>query len=86
MHKLVDGIQVELTPEEHAVIIADWEAAAREDEQLWYGRMRAVGYPSIGDQLDAMWKFLSTLQLSGEALAMYYKIQDIKQKYPKSGG
>ena len=42
-----------------------------------YKAKRAAEYPSIGDQLDALWK-------GGEAAAeMLAKVQAVKQKYPK---
>jgi len=42
-----------------------------------YQRNRAAEYPSIGDQLDALWK-------GGDAAAeMLAKVQAVKAKYPK---
>ena len=42
-----------------------------------YQRRRAKEYPSIGDQLDALWK-------GGEAAAtMLEQVQAVKAKYPK---
>ena len=42
-----------------------------------YIAKRAAEYPSIGDQLDALWK-------GGEAAAeMLAKVQAVKTKYPK---
>lgn len=43
-----------------------------------YKFQRAVEYPSIGDQLDALWK-------GGEVAAeMLARVQAVKEKYPKS--
>jgi hypothetical protein len=42
-----------------------------------YKAQRAAEYPSIGDQLDALWKG------GAEAEAMLAKVQAVKQKYPK---
>ena len=42
-----------------------------------YIAKRASEYPSIGDQLDALWKG------GAEAEAMLAKVQAVKQKYPK---
>jgi hypothetical protein len=58
-------IQTEL-----ARLKADYEAKE-------YQRQRAAEYPSIGDQLDALWKG------GAEAEAMLAKVQAVKQKYPK---
>lgn len=42
-----------------------------------YQRLRAPEYPSIGDQLDALWK-------GGEAAAaMLEQVRAVKAKYPK---
>jgi hypothetical protein len=42
-----------------------------------YQTKRAVEYPAIGDQLDALWK-------GGDAAAeMLAKVQAVKTKYPK---
>ena len=42
-----------------------------------YIEKRQAEYPSIGDQLDALWKG------GAEAEAMLAKVQAVKQKYPK---
>lgn len=47
------------------------------DESVRYRYQREPEYPSIGDQLDALWK-------GGEAAdKMKAKIQAVKEKYPK---
>ena len=44
---------------------------------LAYRFERSIEYPSIGDQLDALWK-------GGDAAtAMLAKVQEVKAKYPK---
>jgi hypothetical protein len=46
-------------------------------ETLGYQKLRAKEYPTIGDQLDALWK-------GGDAAAeMLAKVQAVKNKYPK---
>jgi hypothetical protein len=55
----------------------DKNEIVRPDNPDYYAKRRSE-YPSLADQLDAMWK-------SGEAAtAMVSKIQEIKAKYPKS--
>ena len=50
---------------------------ANEQEAIKYKMQRFNEYPSIGDQLDALWK-------GGEAAAdMLAKVQAVKTKYPK---
>jgi hypothetical protein len=48
--------------------------------------LRAAAYPSIGDQLDAIWKMLETLHpvsSSVEAEAMRDRIRAVKVQFPK---
>lgn len=57
----------------HTTTQAEWDAIAAETARL----NRAEEYPSIGDQLDALWK-------GGEdATEMLAKVQAVKAKYPK---
>lgn len=47
------------------------------ESSIEYKKQRAREYPSIGDQLDALWK-------GGETAAeMLAKVQAVKAKYPK---
>lgn len=76
------------TPEGVLPFTAEEEAQADLDEarmaaqkaafaQTKYRRDRAAEYPSIGDQLDALWK-------GGDAAtAMLAQVQAVKAKYPK---
>ena len=83
IYKFIDGVQYELSEQEMVEYsqnellsqarVAEWEAQA-------YARKRQVEYPSIGDQLDALWKGGSA------ADAMLEKIQAVKTKYPKPSG
>lgn len=57
---------------EQALLAAEEEWAASE-----YRRLRYPEYPSIGDQLDALWKG------GAEAEAMLAQILAVKNKYPK---
>ena len=83
MHKLVNGIKVELTELEQAELRDEWERNLAEANRIKYRIERIQNYPTIGDQLDVIWKFLGTLELTGEAKAMYNLIVDLKTKYPK---
>jgi hypothetical protein len=79
-HKIVNGEHFELTAEEKAQWDAEEAAFAAEQAALAkteYQRQRAAEYPSIGDQLDALWK-------GGDAAAaMLAQVQAVKAKYPK---
>jgi len=84
MHKLVNGIPVELTPEEIAARDAEVKEYKAREAKVAYRKRRAAGYPTIGDQLDVLWKWVSTMQdLPDEVRGMANLIKDIKEKYPK---
>jgi hypothetical protein len=59
------------------------ERTATDTISRTYKRNRSVAYPAIGDQLDAMWKFLSTLDLDDDTQAMLDAINAIKSDFPK---
>jgi len=69
-----DDIAFDVDGNEVAYDKAAVEAHAASKE---YITKRAAEYPSIGDQLDALWK-------GGDAAAeMLAKVQAVKNKYPK---
>ena len=58
-------------------VLAEVDRIISEYRSTEYQRLRRVEYPSIQDQLDALWK-------GGEAAAaMLQQIQAVKVKYPK---
>ena len=46
-------------------------------QPLTYDKMRLLAYPSIGDQLDAIWKGGAAME------AMRVQIEAVKSKFPK---
>ena len=79
---MVDGVEVDLTPEEEAELAAFWaESNAR--KYAWeYIFKRLAEYPSIQDLADAL--VHQHMGDGGEALNMYLeKCADVKRKYPK---
>ena len=54
-----------------------------------YVESRVRTYPSVQDQLDAIWKILKELidthgvEMPEDAVAVLWQIQQIKQTYPK---
>ncbi len=49
-----------------------------------YVPLRVAAYPPIGDQLDAIWKAFTTMNIQQpDAQAMLAQIQAVKAKYPK---
>ena len=66
-----------LLPEGCVQITEDEAEALRPKYVPTYKDLRAKEYPSIGDQLDALWK-------GGDAATeMLAKVQAVKNKYPK---
>ena len=80
-HRVVDGVQVDLTAEEVEATLNTWaenELARQLDEEAnGYKTARANEYPSIPDQLDDI--FHNGLD------AWKATIQETKDKYPKPG-
>lgn len=51
-----------------------------------HGKLRQAEYPSIGEQLDAIWKHIASLppdKIPPETAEMLSKIQAVKTKYRK---
>ncbi len=48
-----------------------------------YKEKRAREYPSVGDQLDAIWKALATIDLPEQSKVMLDAINSVKTKFPK---
>ena len=64
--------------EEEIIVNIQKEEIVRPNVPDYYAKRRAE-YPSLGDQLGALWKGTS----SPDYLAMQQKIQEVKDKYPK---
>lgn len=69
------------TPDQYTITFAQLQAEVARIQAVAvateYQRQRAAEYPSIGDQLDALWK-------GGDAAAeMLARVQAVKNKYPK---
>lgn len=69
--------------------LQQWEGEFLEHkENNEYKLKRKREYPEIGEQLDAIWKYLLSVRVSGEVLddetnAMLGKIVAVKTKHPK---
>jgi hypothetical protein len=75
MKKLVDGVLMDMTPEEQAEHEAAHAATIAEQTRTAYARNRAAEYPAVVDQLDII--FHDGLD------AWKTQIQAVKNKYPK---
>jgi len=78
MHRMVNGIQVELTPEEEAEVLAEWEANRQAQEaRAWLdGRLR--DYPPIAAQLDMLFH-----DIKSGSTTWLDAIQAVKDRYKK---
>lgn len=91
MHKLVNGVKVELTPEEEAQVVKMWENNAIEIAKTQYVSDRVSAYPPITDQLDAVLKQLNYMQMNKQTdliAPMDDIIQQwlkVKRDFPKPG-
>ena len=66
-----------VAPVSEEQITAELVRLQAEYDNKEYQRLRAAEYPTIGDQLDALWK-------GGDAATeMLAKVQAVKNKYPK---
>jgi hypothetical protein len=87
MHKIVNGVEVELTPDEITELTKKWEATEKKQLKTKYRLERQQSYPPITDQIDAIYKAISalkdTLVLPKETLEWLTCIDNIKNKYPK---
>lgn len=57
--------------------LAELTEASTQVEELSYQEKRDAAYPSIKDQLDAIWKGGTAMEI------MRSQIMDVKKKYPK---
>ena len=77
MNKIVNGVVVALTDAEVTARNAEVAAAEAEEAANGYKRKRAAEYPSIGDQLDMIYR-------NGDGGAEFQAaIKAVKDKYPK---
>jgi len=84
--KMIDGVEVQCTPEEEAEILARWEAndKAQADDLAanGYKYNRKEAYPLIADQLDMLWHSMDNGEIP-VAMEFYSAIAVVKKKYPK---
>ena len=79
-YKIVDGLPIELTGNELSEIEAreaEWNAHLAEEAKTQYQRDRQAEYPSIGDQLDALFH----AGVFPEEMAA--QLQAVKDAHPK---
>ncbi len=85
-HRVVDGVQVDLTAEEVEATLNTWadnELARQLDEEA-NGYKSARVYPQLGEQLDKLWHDINngTLDNTGE---FFTALKEVKDNNPKPG-
>ena len=78
--KIVDGVEIQLTPEEETARDAEIAEFKKEQEEylkVKYKDDRRIVYPDIGDQLDDLFK------QGAFSEEMTAKIQKVKTDHPK---
>ena len=88
--KYVNGVLMDLTPEEEIQLENDKKNHTSKDEiiveQPPYINQRRNDYPPIGDQLDMLWHSIDKdPQLKSKYFDFYEAIKAVKVKYPKNG-
>ena len=88
--KYVNGVLMDLTPEEEIQLENDKKNHTSKDEiiveQAPYINQRKNAYPEIGDQLDMLWHSIDqNAELKQKYFDFYQAIKSVKVKYPKNG-
>ncbi len=91
MHKFVDGVEVPLTEEETAAFEAEQKKASNYKKSKEYRlsltrAKRASEYPDIGDQLDAIMKWIAgenEISVTPELKSLAMQCMSVKSKHRK---
>jgi hypothetical protein len=83
--KTVNGQEVPLTAQEEAEIVAKealWAQQQSDNKKVEYINKRITEYPSIQDQLNALWDAMDKGEIP-KANAFYNSIKAVNDKHPK---
>jgi len=78
MHKMLNGIRVEITNDKEIILKEKWRLAEIEKGKSLYISQRQNEYPSIPDQLDLIFE-----DQKNKTNIWFDLISSIKEKYPK---
>ena len=85
-HKVVDGVQIDLTAEEADAILDEWtdnEHARQVDEDAnGYKYDRQSAYPALAEQFDKLWHDINNGTLDNTG-AFYTALKTVKDDNPK---
>lgn len=80
-HYVTEGSELRVMTKEESKIREKFLADAAKTEYL---ELRKTSYPSVGDQLAAIWDCLTSVPMvTEEAAIILEKINKVKEKYPK---
>ncbi len=82
MHKLVNGVRIELSDSEIRELQTEWEINQKESDITKYQRERVLAYPSIPDQLGMLYDAMKNGELP-KAAGWFDAITEVKEAYPK---
>jgi hypothetical protein len=87
--KYVNGVLMDLTPEEEIQLENDKKNHTSKDEiiveQAPYINQRRNAYPEIGNQLDMLWHTMDKdMELQHKFYDFYQTIKKVKVAYPKN--
>ena len=84
LYKNVNGVRIELEPEEEVIVRAEWSSNDEEAAANKWLADRTREYPKIEDQLDMLWHELNIYGIIEKAGPWFKAIEAIKNKYPKA--
>ena len=87
-HKVVNGVQVDLTAEEVEATLNTWAenelARQLDEEQNGYKTARQNDYPALGEQFDKLWHDINNGTLDNTG-AFFTALKEVKDNNPKPG-
>ena len=87
-HKVVNGVQVDLTAEEVEATLNTWaenELARQLDEEAnGYKVARQSAYPALGEQFDKLWHDINNGTLDNTGV-FFTALKEVKDNNPKPG-
>ena len=82
MHKTVNGVDIELTSEEEAQVLAQRAAAAADEAQNGYKWRRQSDMPQASKLLECLWRGMDSGELT-KCTEFYDLIKAVYDKHPK---
>lgn len=81
----LDWTDTQIDKPSEAILRAEVQRLQSVWDATEYRRLRATAYPPVGDQLDALMKWLDTQEVTSELQGVIDWCKEVKAKYPKDG-